>query len=538
MLPIPLCVEVKTSRTWEHITNRIRDLSFREVAVGGWASARFSLDAPLTFQPDEIQYYGRIRITDARHAGVVWEGRLEDPGAGADGSGQIWDLTAMGPSAHAKDTSVPLWYVDTRAEPWRVGGAGGSSRHVSVSTVGESTPTIVMKLGNGSVFSNGDAGLVVHAGLNEAGMELARVSVDWDGGTASSNLRVRLSTAALPAASAERVAADLNTTGGTLTTALGGTLPTGEDAAFLRFVRITSNLTVADETIWAEFSNFVVRARLKDADGTNHSGYSSNTVTADLIVNDLLGRLLDQYDGANAVVTATSHAIDQLVYPDAVTPWKVLEDLLELEPAMRWGAYESNAAGKARFEFIPWPTTVRYEATAEDGIDLPGSAEGLYNRVRVRFVNSNNQRKTIERTAAVPELDDQGLTRTAPLDLGDEVGSTANAQRAGDEFLAEHSTPPSGGRLTVARPVLDLIDGRMVMPWEMKAGELIRVRNVMPRSASLTAGGRDGVSVFRVASKDYSTAQAAATLELDQYSLSTSRALAELTKARTGRRRR
>ena len=369
-------------------------------------------------------------------------------------------------------------------------------------------------------------------------MTLARISVSWDGGTASSNLRVRLSTAALPAASAERVAADLNTTGGTLTSALGGTLPTGEDAVLLRFVRITSNLAVTDETIWADWFNFVLRTRLYDADGTFHSGYSSDTVTADLIVNDLLGRLLDQYDGTNAVVETTSHDIDQLVYPDAVTPARVLDDMMQFEPGYRWGAYEPNAAGLYRFEWKAWPSTVRYEADIYDGVDLPGSGEGLYNAVRVRYVSSNGQRKTVKRTASVPELDDAGLERVADLDLGDEVGSSSNANRAGDEYLAEHATPPSGGRLTVARPIVDLIDGRMVQPWQIRAGELIRLRGVSPRSAALTATGRDGLSVFKIASKEFRAGDATATLELDQYSLSTSRALAELSQATPKRRRR
>ena len=161
-LPVPLAVRIKTTRSDRHVTRDLRDLSFRELAVGGYASAQFAFDRPLIFQPDEVAYYANTTIYDIRTGETLFAGRLEDPGAGADGSGQVWDLAALGGAAHAHDKSVPLYYVDTRAEPWRVGAS--STRHVNISTTGEETPVITMRLSNGSVFSNGEAGLIAHIG--------------------------------------------------------------------------------------------------------------------------------------------------------------------------------------------------------------------------------------------------------------------------------------------------------------------------------------------------------------------------------------
>lgn len=531
-----LAVRIKTNRVDRHITADLKDLTFREVAIGGMASATFALDRPLTFQPDEITPFGRIYVYD--NGQCVWNGRLEDPGSGVDGSGVIWDLTAVGPAAHAKDMVVPRYYVDTRSERWLVGVT--SVKHWDVSGRGEDDPAIVMHVRQGSNMLVNEAGLVVWAGAFDSGQTLARVSVAWDGGFGSSNNEVRLATAALPAASTTRDSAALSTSGGTLVCSLGGALPTGEDAAFLRFIRLTSNfIPVNDDTFWAEFTNFVVRCRLKNKSGGNiNSGYSSNTIRADQVVEDLLGELLPEYDGTNAVVETTTHAIDNLVYPDGASPHDIFEDMMGVEAAFRWGAYEYNPDDLARFEFKAWPTTVRYECTAADGLDLPGSAAQLYNAVRVRYVTSNGTRKMIKRTASVPVLDDAGVEREADLDLGDVAGTLSNAQRAGDQFLAEHASPPAAGTLTIARPIYDLAYGRMVMPHEIKAGELIRIRDVMPRSAGLTATGRDGISVFRIASKEYRQSTASATCELDTYSLSTAQALADLAKFKSKRRRR
>ena len=53
--------------------------------------------------------------------------------------------------------------------------------------------------------------------------------------------------------------------------------------------------------------------------------------------------------------------------------------------------------------------------------------------------------------------------------------------------LADHKVPPSGGRLTVARRIWDRIDGRFVMPWEIKPGELVRIVGVHSRPDALNA---------------------------------------------------
>lgn len=540
-MTIDLAVRLSTSRTDRHVTADLRDLTFRETAVGGFAHATMSLDRPLHIQPDEIAYYGRVYVYDARNGRTVWEGRLEDPGRGARGDGTVWRLTAMGPAAHAHDRTVPLVYADRRLDAWVT--ANAAARYIQMSRrVREGSgaePVLQAQVPRNTVWVNGHVGRWAYRAVADAGMALGRVSASWDTGSTSADQQVRLGTDTTFTGFSSLDTDTWNTAGGTLAASRGGSpaITAGHTFAFLDVIRNTSNLTVADETVWAELYAVVVRGLLKDAAGADiTTGYTLDTVLASQVVADLLGRLLTAYDGAAATVATTTYPIEQLAYPDGTDAARVLDDLMKLEPAFRWGAYESNTAGKHRFEWVAWPSTVRYEVDATDGFDSPGSADGLYNAVAVRWVDELGQVRTNRRTSTVGVLTDAGLTREAFVDLGDEVGTSGNADRAGDQFLAEHQFAPNAGRLVVARPVLDLDAGRMVMPWEIRPGHLIRVRGVLPRVDALNATARDGATVFRVWSREYSTAAAAATLELDSYAPSTARALADAKPVITRRR--
>jgi hypothetical protein len=76
----------------------------------------------------------------------------------------------------------------------------------------------------------------------------------------------------------------------------------------------------------------------------------------------------------------------------------------------------------------------------------------------------------------------------------------------------------------------------MVHPWELLPGHLIRVAGVVPRVDSLNPTARDGVTVFKVVSVEFSASNVSATLELDSYSRTVARQLAKL-KAKRLRKR-
>jgi hypothetical protein len=181
-----------------------------------------------------------------------------------------------------------------------------------------------------------------------------------------------------------------------------------------------------------------------------------------------------------------------------------------------------------RFEWKAWPTTVRYVADVEDGYTAPSSAVELFNKVTVTGKDAEGLTRKVTRTQTVPELDAAELTREALIPLADELYTTTNAERVGDMFLAEHLTPLNAGSLTVARPIFDIAANRMVQPWEIRPGNLIRVGGIRPNIDSLNATNRDGVAVFRLMAVEYDASNAAATLELDSRPRTVEHLLAKL----------
>lgn len=529
-LPEQLSVALVGDRGTRRITREVRDLTVRDVVSGGHASCVAPLHRPLAVQPDEIRYYGRMVVTDDRNGTVVSDTRLEDPARSAGPDGQIWELTGIGWSAHASDRHVPLVYADKDYTRWVPTNRSAQLR-LSSDLDASDEPGLLMQFDTGSSLTVAIHGGYQYRTVREVGQKLARVSVRYDMGVAGSGAKLRMDLFS-SATNAMRVDWVTTPTSASRVVATDWTL--GDDVVQLKFERATGPVT-AGAADWIRLDRIAVRTVLVDTSGTEiTTGYTADTVLAHEVVRDLLGRLLPHYDGSSIVDTAT-HPIDQLAYPTGVTPRQVLDDLMLLEPGHYWAVWERLDSGLYRFEWTEWPTQVRYDADVVDGYSSTGSGDGLYNAVRVYWRDVDGQPRQTQRTSAVADLTAAGLTREAPLHLGDEVGSLANAQRAGDQFLAEHAAAPNAGRLTIARPILDRIAGRYVMPWEIRPGNLIRVRGVLPRGDALNATVRDGVTVFRVVSRTYSASRAVAELELDTYALSTAQALAALQRQRVRR---
>jgi len=544
-LPIPLTVRLATSRGDRHVTADVRDLTVRWVDPGGYASCRISLDRPLTVQPDEIGYYGTITVYDARTGMVVWDGRQEDPGRSA-GDGQVWDLAAVGGQAHTRDVIRPLAYVDSSLQSWqRIDNVTPGGQDGVTSDPGDTTgnrQALVLRIPQGTAVVADSRVVVRNPLFAAAGQKIARVAFSWDSGFNSTALYVQAVLSTTGVGTADTVYSVLfSTAGGSTSEVITTDWSAGNnrDRIDLRLVDSTVIGNVNADTWWASFYNVAVRALLLSKSGaeiTSAASYTANTVLASEVVADLLGRVLTQYDGANATITATTHGIDQLMYPDGVDAARVLSDLLALETGHTWRVWERNSAGRYRFEFIARESSVRYEADVTDGYDSQGSADGLYNAVTVRWRDPGGEVQTTTVTGSSPALTAAGLTRQGSIDLGDEVGSAADATRAGQQWLAERAYAPNAGRLRIARPILDIQTGRMVQPWEIRPG-LIRVRGILPRPDALNASNRDGVTVFRIVASEYRTSDAAATLDLDSYPATVPQLLASMLSRPVTRRR-
>lgn len=543
---IALGVRLKNSHVDQHVTPLLSSVSWRSVAWGGFASAQLDLNSPIDFNDPRLAPFTRVYIYN-KDGSVLWEGRLQMPGRSASDRGAVWSLTALGPSAHAGDLSAPLIYIDKDISRWvkAPNNVAGAEVGVNVDPLGSDVEALRCQFPAGIPITTNSRAQTGYEQFSQSDVEIGAYGFSWNAGISDANFTVQSVTGSVASRFNEIPSSTF--TGGSGVTSVSrwviDDFPAGRKHLTLRIIRGAGGATtIANDNTWAQFWGVRVLMRRMTKDGTLVSGItgmgsSSTRVRSHQVVEDLLGRLLPQFDGANARVDTTTTDIDQLSYPDGVSPAVVLEDLAKFDPAYYWTAGPSNDAGLYSFEYKPWPTAARYEATVDDGFDSPAPSFEQYNRVSVRWKDARGQIKYTPRTQVIPELDeaDPPVVRGYLLDLGDDAGSSANATTAGDQFLAEHRYPPSGGTLTIARKILDRTDSRMIDPWQIKPGELIRVRGVEASMDVLEAARRDGQTVFRIVSVE-SGDEGIARLELDMFNPTEIRALVELQKRRGQRR--
>ncbi len=312
----------------------------------------------------------------------------------------------------------------------------------------------------------------------------------------------------------------------------------GRNVADIRTRWPAGAATVNGSTTWAYTTPPQVEAlRLDKAGAEVTTGYVGFAYPHQ-VVEDLLGRMLPEFDGANATIdTASAYTFTQMAYPDGVTAAQVLDDLMQQVPAYRWYTRPSKFGDDSGYQFYweTYPTSVRYEATLDDGGSFPLSTQGVYNRVIVRWRDGAGRTRHTTRTLPCAVLDGQGLVRQTIQDLGAEVGTLAQAQAAGDNHLAANNVPKNAGTLTVARPIRDVITGAVVQPWEIEPGELVRVRGVEAYPDAFNASTNDGQAVFRIHAAEYQAEGNTMTLSLDSDPRTTEDALVMLMNARNRR---
>lgn len=542
-LPVPLSVRLKTASRDVHITAEVEDLTFGSTSPGGYDTCTLTLHRPLNFLPGELTIFGRLYIYDA--GGVVWEGRMQDPGRTAGTEGEVYQVAAVGGVAHTQDRTSPYIVIDRQIERWeRIQlSTEHPKRETRIDEDSAGNPSIWLTAPTGTSWATNASASMHYPHIRRAGQKLGAYNCSGDCGKITAGTW-KWRTVTRSPAGIGTVGRDLDmTTAGIAQSQqeVGDSFPDGDDQLEFRLQQTGGATQIPDDGIWAIFAFVYVQAKLMDKSGVEQGtayNYGDGFNTADEVVQDLLGRFLPEYDGPNATVTAASYAIEQMAYPDGVTPAQVLDDLVGFEIGYTWHVWESNPANDLfTFEWLLWPTTVRYEADINDGFSAPASGNTLYNKARVRYVDERGKVRSVAVSTGVPALTDAGFNRTAFIDLGDQVSSSANATRAGQQFLLEHKNPVNAGRLTVARRIVDLQTGRMVDPWEIRAGSLIRVRGVESYPNALNTDGRDGLTIFKIAATSYTASEAAATLDLDAYAPSVSRALAALARRPLARRR-
>ncbi|WP_163168112.1 hypothetical protein [Arthrobacter sp. Alg241-R88] len=535
-LAVPLTVTVGGV----DITREIQSMSFRKEAIGGVRSIAFSLSRSLT-DLNGLDPLAKVVVSDGRNAMPIAEGRFSDSGRSADASGQRWDCVAFGPAQHASDITTPLIYVDTSLEGWvfhviELSGAGATFQASAAPGVTAGLQGLVAAWEDGTLVATNSAVSIRYSRIMDAGMKVARLAYNWGAGVTAAGwvLEAIYSTDGNWAGSDVGTPDAFNVAGGTRAAVVVTNFANGRNVADIRTRWNAGAATVTGSTTWVYTTPPQVEALRLNKSGVEVTTGYAGFIYPHQIVEDLLGRLLPEFDGAGATVNqGSTFPITQMAYPDGVTATQVLEDLMGFAPAYRWYTLPSASDAGYRFAWEPWPAEVRYEATLDDGGSFPLSTQNVYNEVIVLWRDEAGRTRTTERTLACALLDKHSLIRKTMINLGSEAGTLAQAQAAGDNFLAAHNVPQNSGTLSVARPIRDVITGAMVNPWELEAGELVRVQGIEAYPDAFNASANDGLGVFRIHAVDYNAEENMATLALDSDPRETEDKLVALTNQRT-----
>lgn len=505
----------------------IEDVQYGALAVGGYDTFTATLSRPLQVPSRDVDPFVNVTVYDPASAETLWDGTLITPGRGNDRGAPLWELAAVGGRQHTTDLPQPLIYVDSRIDQWeRVDdfSTGQGVPNATFETTGGTgeTPGLRLAFPRGMVVAPFGVVTARYPHLAASGQGIGRATVTHFEGLTTVNAQQELLVRTVALAGSVQGIDQWNTTPQTLVTTRGAI---GSSA--YRYVDYRTDLTVGGtvntDVTYSQASDLVVVGTRLTAAGVElvtAGDYPVGYVRPHQVVADLLGRMLPLFDGPGAAVDTTASAlIQQLAYENGVDAGQVLTDLMAQAPTHRWAAWERNAAGQHRFEWVPWDTTATILADTADGFTSPGSAADLCDTVKVRWKNPQGRVSWSTFTQANPLLAAAGRHRTKLVDLGSETGSAAAAAAAGQAALDDGLWPSNNGTLTVRRPVQDVVSGRMVHPRELPryAGRLIQLRDVESYTSTLNPSDRDGSSVYRMAAVTYSSRDRTATVTLDSF---------------------
>lgn len=522
-----LPIRLVTGGRDQHVTSKARGLSFTKTAPGGHHSARVRL---IVAQRDwsDLGPADRLYIYDPRDGTTVWEGYTTNPTPTRSDTGEGYDLAALGGMTLASDDRRALVYIDQEQTWWRrnPSGAQPQSARTDWSTNPVSGLTgMMLGFQPGQPIGTGMLAEMGYYGFTESDMEFGAFYANGSDGTTDLGYEKRIAWSP-PFASTYN--GNLNTAGTLINIYVGaGIIPVGTTGLALELVRTGGATNVADDDHWSHYHLVKVLGRrrtqtgeLVATDPSGPGGMIRNThVLTHEVVADVVGRMLNQVDRAGASIDATSTvAIDQLAYRQPTTASNVFDDLMAQEPDFLWEILESNGRGH-RFAWRRWSTTARYEVPVRDW-SARGGDVALANRLTVSWTeataagNDQPTPRSITVVADVPRLGSR-IVHAEPVTLPPGRGSLANAQRIGAELLAARADPPMAGTAVVRRPIVDRLTGRLVPPWRIEPGHLVRLRETG--------------DVLRLTEMTYDDDAGTATLTLGEPSLTDDQRIARLT---------
>ena len=531
---VPLAIRVTNARVDQLLTGYlVGGVKLNKADPGGMKAASFTVSQRLGFRTDMVHPYSRIRIYNKCTGDTVFEGDVSHPGRSVGDAGELLEVQVEGGVERLSDWSGPRIFIDRDMTAWTK--TSTALTPTSVQAGDDLSPAGFQALN----FSFGES---VHVDVNyraeagyfrirEAGQELGWFNYSFDNGITNASWRIR--SIFTPPSTLSRDQAASTTFTGTSGAVVGGSIPVGANIAYLQMLWNSgpSNTGTSGDVVWTSFFDPVIAARLHLKDGSFRTSGYNDWITADMVWGDMLGDMLaDSFDGANAALAAgTAFHIEQLAYPDGVTPAQVADALMAFEPGCTYivGASDPGSdlysftwlqrSDVPRYEFSVWADDYSAGAQPVDQFDVAVA----------RWKGPSGLIKQTVSTQSIPEMTAAGRTRRFYQDLTDSASNDANAAQANATVLADHRFPQNGGRVVVSREVTDLYTGRRVQPFEIEPAYIARIVGINPSRDALNNSPRNGSSLCRIVNNEYDADSNSASIDLDSEPWSMYRAIAK-----------
>jgi hypothetical protein len=547
-------------------------------AAAGWSTRSDRI--PL------VRLFNRVQIVDLRSSEIAWEGRIESPARVSD-DGFSWDIGCAGAMVAATDITKPVFYADSSTDFWVTREAEPSRALIFSWSQTDQPLSLNVELKAGSQWDTGGLeepggtwGAYYHFLCLATGQYIGRFTVTYRSETPSSGTIKTRANVYTPSNDTWEEGVDstnLGTADITKSNAVGAASSFSSAEAQVIDFDVTGPTTavVLTDPCPVSYLNPIVIAMRVDRNGnklTATANYSTDYVTVPQIVEDVLGRFLnnawtsssgapldspaDGSVGAGRAYIDTSNTtpITDLKWPDGVTAADILNQMMSIQTNAYWAIWESQntatsdpAAQRYRFEWATWPAAPGYMATSADGLDEQPDGSGIYNFVFYRYQSNKftglfvggihmpppslQEWWDFEDRSTAPLLSNR-LTRAATIKK-DGITTDAAAGTLSAQWIADNGKETNAGSITVKRPI-QFYDaglnsgsggGRMLDPWMIRPGKLIRIIDVPPQGdiANFNHGAfappsTHAGSVFKVVATNYDSADNSCRMELDQVS--------------------
>lgn len=583
-MSIPLPLGVRVYNNWgicldAYVTNLIEDFSFRSVVPGGFASATIRLHNPVdVFGEMDINVYNnlgnlfnRVQICDLRTMEICWEGRIEDARRNPQGDG--WELGCLGAMVVASDIQKPMFYIDGDINSWMVQ-PGASDTYFNYSQ-DEASRTLIaaLKAATYPIDSIGSLAYLWQK-AQQTDTKISRFDCSYRGGGSNINRGSFNMTAQVSESNGVNVTlvdtANCNVAqarrANVIITDFAGL---NHQQVFLNANACTTQRTTTEGDVINNFIDPHVQVQRMDKNGNlllTAASYPNDWVTVPQIVNDVLGRFLvsgwyggggntpypGQVRAADSYIDTSSAAkITNLTYYDGTTAADILNDLVQtVQPGAYWAIWESrygatNQSGDSalvgfRFEWATWPKSWGYQATTEDGFDSQPTGDGVYNLMFYEYAVNYTENWTgvahlhymqvMWDAANSNALADGNVTRSIYVKREEHYDAPVTAFDDSLALLKTYGKTLNTGTITVSRPIYLFDSGsdswegcsRLLDPWMIRPGKLIRILDLAPRAQShdftygTTVPPKElSGTIYRVVATEFNSSTGECKLELD-----------------------